>query len=243
MTERGTVQHGSSEIAYEVIRSRRRKKTLQLTVDGTSGALVRAPVNVPLRDIETFVRKRASWIADRLADVAQEAGPTAIQSGDSLPYLGRQVEVTVAECHSVRQAEVRFEDGVFSVTVPAGLTDDAHQDATRSALVLWYRKQAEARLREAVDRWAAAVGHEPSAVLVRDQKRRWGSCSADGTLRLNWRAVMMEPELLDYIVVHELAHLAVRNHSRAFWSLVRTAMPDAEERRRRLREAGKGLPL
>ena len=80
-------------------------------------------------------------------------------------------------------------------------------------------------------------------VLVRDQKTRWGSCSSDGTLRFNWRLAMLDPELVESVVVHELAHLDVMNHSPAFWKVVLRAMPDAKERGKRLREAGRYLPL
>ena len=84
---------------------------------------------------------------------------------------------------------------------------------------------------------------ERSRVLVRDQRQRWGSCAPDGTLRFNWRATMLPPALIEYVVVHELAHLTHRNHSTDFWGLVSEAMPDAQQRRQRLREAGRTLPL
>ena len=88
--------------------------------------------------------------------------------------------------------------------------------------------------------WVAASRRE---WLIRDQRRRWGSCAPDGTLRFSWRGMMLEPALIDYIVVHELAHLAQQNHSSDFWTLVASALPDAQERRKRLREAGRTLPL
>ena len=80
-------------------------------------------------------------------------------------------------------------------------------------------------------------------VLVRDQRSRWGSCSSDGTLRFSWRLGMVAPDLIDSVVVHELAHLEVMNHSPAFWEVVLKAMPDARERRKRLNEVGRVLPL
>ena len=80
-------------------------------------------------------------------------------------------------------------------------------------------------------------------MLTRDQRQRWGSCAPDGTLRFNWRTVMLPPMLTEYVVVHELAHLTVKSHSTEFWGLVSKAMPDAQRRRRRLREVGQTLPL
>ena len=80
-------------------------------------------------------------------------------------------------------------------------------------------------------------------MLVRDQRQRWGSCAPDGTLRFNWRVVMLEPDLAEYVVVHELAHLKVSGHSAKYWALVSGLLPDAQQRRRRLRESGRLLPL
>ena len=80
-------------------------------------------------------------------------------------------------------------------------------------------------------------------MLIRDQRRRWGSSAPHGTLRFNWRAMMLEPALVEHIVVHELAHLSIKNHGPDFWGLVTGAIPDAQQRRHRLREAGHVLPL
>jgi predicted metal-dependent hydrolase len=112
-------------------------------------------------------------------------------------------------------------------------------DAERAELV----ERAQAAFEVSVARWAPVVGKRPSRVLVRNQKRQWGSCAPDGTLRLNWRLVLLDPELLDYVVVHELAHLRVRNHSPKFWSAVAEVLPDFKDRRKRLRESGFALAL
>ena len=85
-------------------------------------------------------------------------------------------------------------------------------------------------------------GNKPQ-IIIGNQKTLWGSCAADGTLRFNWRLVMMSPTLMEYVVVHELAHLKVRNHSAAFWKVVNRALPDATQRRQELRETGRSLPL
>ena len=84
---------------------------------------------------------------------------------------------------------------------------------------------------------------ETPEVLIRDQRQRWGSCAPDGTLRFNWRVVMLEPPLAEYVVVHELAHLKVGSHSSEYWALVSSLLPDAQRRRRWLREAGRILPF
>jgi predicted metal-dependent hydrolase len=87
------------------------------------------------------------------------------------------------------------------------------------------------------------IGCATPRVLTRDQRQRWGSCGPDGTLRFNWRIVMAEPTLIDYVVVHELLHIQIRNHSQEFWSAVAAVMPDYRVCRTRLREMGPYLTL
>ena len=139
---------------------------------------------------------------------------------------------------------VGFDHWRFRVTAPQGLEDGERSEEVRRTVVAWYRARAAEWLADGVGRWLPRLGPgEKPRILIRDQRRRWGSCAPDGTLRFNWRVMMLEPALIEYIVVHELAHLTVRNHSPDFWAVVSGAMPDAYQRRRRLREAGRALPL
>ena len=242
MTERGRVRFGDTSIDYEVRRSRRRRKTVQITVDG-GGVQVAAPTTTSASELRAIVRKRAPWILRHVSDRMREAAPKRFVSGETLPYLGRNIRMIV-EGADVRMAEVRFDHWKFLVAAPARLSGDERCDAIRRTVVRWYRARADERLREVVDRWRPRLAPgENSRVLVRDQRQRWGSCSPDGTLRFNWRAMMVKPMLIEYIVVHELAHLTHRNHSPEFWALVSSVLPDAEQRRQALREAGRTLPL
>ena len=242
MTERGRIRFGNTTIDYEVRRSKRRRKTVQITTDG-GGVQVAAPLATPGSELRAMVRKRAARILSHASDQMLEAVPKRFVSGETLLYLGRNVRMVVEDAY-VRRPEVRFDHWRFRVTAPNTLSDGERYESIRRAVVSWYRSRADERLREVVDRWWSRLGRgEKSRVLVRDQRQRWGSCAPDGTLRFNWRAMMLEPALIEYVVVHELAHLTHRNHSTNFWDLVSKAMPDAQQRRRSLREAGRLLPL
>ncbi len=242
MDNLGQVRFGGSTIEYQVRRSERRRKTVQVTVDAT-GVQVAAPLDTPDCEVQSIVRKRAAWILRQVRPGTPTQGPKRFVSGETLPYLGRNVRLVVEEAEGPAP-EFRFDHWRFRVSAPVGLTEDERRLRILTALVGWYRSMAVPRLSASVRNWwpRLGIGDEPR-ILIRDQRRRWGSCAADGTLRFNWRVVMLEPSLLEYVVVHELAHLSVNNHSQDFWSLVASAMPDAEHRRRRLREAGKTLPL
>jgi len=242
VTEHGQVRYGSSTIAYTVNRSGRRKKTVEITVDGHAGVLVAAPEGVPQVDIDAIVRRRARWILRKASPAMMDPHPRQFVSGVSLPYLGRSVRMIVEEGEGSRPL-IRFRHWSFEILIPPKLEGEARQHAIKRALMGWYKGRAQRRLEERVKRWSAVLGQHPVEVLIRDQRQRWASCAPDGTLRFNWRVIMAEPAMLDYVVVHELAHLIVKNHSTDFWTTVASVLPDYAVRRRRLRELGPYLSL
>ncbi len=242
MSERSYVRFGNTTIDYEVRRSKRRKKTVQITVDG-GGVQVAAPVATPESELRAMVRKRAPWILGHASTEMIHAAPKRFVSGETLPYLGRNVRLIV-DSAEMRTPKVRFDHWRFLVTIPTTLDESKRYEQIRRAVVTWYRSRAAERLPTVVERWWPRLGRgEVPPVLVRDQRQRWGSCAPDGTLRFNWRAMMLKPALIEYIVAHELAHLTHRNHSSDYWSLLANAMPDAQQRRKTIREAGQLLPL
>ncbi|MPZ15504.1 MAG: DUF45 domain-containing protein [Chloroflexi bacterium] len=242
MTERGQVRYGNSTFEYEVVRSTRRKKTVELTIDGQAGLLVAAPVEVPLDRIESMVRRRARWVLRKASPAMLRAHPRQFVSGESVLYLGRRVRIVVEDAE-VRRPYIRFRHWSFEVLAPRSLNGEERGEAIKRAFVRWYKARALDRLGAKVRRWAAVLGQCPAEVLIRDQRQRWASCSSDGTLRFNWRVVMAEPAMVDYVVVHELVHLAVKNHSAAFWTHLAAVIPDYAARRRRIRELGPFLSL
>ena len=242
MNSQSHIHFGDTTITYEVRRSERRKKTVQITVNG-SGVQVLAPANTPDLELQAIVRKRAPWILSHSTESMLEAAPRRYVNGETLPYLGRNVRMIVSAA-DVRSPQIRFDHWRFRVEVPRDLTEEDRAERIGRSFVKWYRTRAAQRLPERVEHWRSLVKTDiQPRVLIRDQRLRWASCAPDGTLRFNWRVVMVQPALIDYIVVHELAHLTIKNHSIDFWRLVSEAMPDAQNRRRRLKEAGKYLPL
>lgn len=150
----------------------------------------------------------------------------------------------VFDRHHANGITLRFDGSRFCVSVPTDLPDPERHERTRLAFIDWYRNRASDHLPTVVHRWWPELGRGgTSKILIRNQRRRWGSCAADGTLRFNWRVMLLDPALIDYIVVHELAHLTHMNHSPAFWDLVCRTIPDAQDRRKRLREASRLLPI
>lgn len=243
MIERNSIRFGDTTIDYEVRRSERRRKTVQITV-GDGSVRVAAPMATPDSELQAIVRRRAPWILSHTPrDAMPKAAPKRFVSGETLPYLGRNVRLIVKSA-DMKLPDVHFDHWRFQVTVPQTLNGDERYELIRRAIVGWYRTRAAERLPNIVEQWWPRLrrGNMPQ-ILVRDQRLRWGSCASDGTLRFNWRVMMLPPALIEYVVVHELAHLTHRNHSTDFWGLVSMVMPDAQQRRQDLREAGRVLPL
>ena len=243
MTESDSVRFGETIIEYQVRRSARRRKTVQISLDA-GRVYVAAPTTVPDGELRDMVRRRAAWILEQIRnDEARAKARPLFVSGEKLPYLGRRVRMIVSS-GDIREPAVRFDHWRFVVSAPTGLAGDARFDRVRDAFIEWYGERAAERIGAGVERWWPELGRgERQRILIRNQRRRWGSCAADGTLRFNWRVAMLRPALIEYLVVHELAHLTVRNHSADFWKLVAGVFPDVQLRRRQLREAERCLPL
>ena len=242
MKERDSVRIGDTVIEYEIRRSARRRKTVQIKIDG-GVVQVAAPSATPDGELRAIVRERAAWILKRMSEAVPEPATKRFVSGETLPYLGQHVPMVI-ERADVRWPQVRLDRRTFRIAVPGDLEDGERDEQIQHAVIAWYAARAAERYPAGVDRWWPRLGSGArSQVLIRDQRRRWGSCASDGTLRFSWRGMMLEPALIEYIVVHELAHLTVKNHSPDFWKLVNSAMPDAQQRRKRLREISRTLPL
>ena len=242
MTRLRSIRLGDSSIRYTVARSARRKKTVSITIHPEKGVQVAAPARTPNLEIESIVRKRAAWILRKLSEDRPRPPARKFATGETLHYLGREVSLFVQFTHDLAPS-VSLVDGVFRVGCPARLEEEERGPALRQALLSWYMGRAEELMRESVERWRSVVGASPVRISIGDQKTRWGSCSSKGSLRFNWRLAMVERDLADYVVVHELAHLLVANHSAAFWKEVGRVIPDYESRRRKLREVEPRLDL
>lgn len=240
ITEQDQIRFGDAVIDFEVRRSTRRQKTLQLSV-GPNGVSVAVPLATPPDEIAGFVRNKARWILDRLAAAREVPSPRELPS--SLPYLGRNLNVVVSN-GAVVEVDVRFRPWELQVLLPYHAAEEDVTQELRSAVKEWYWIRALEHVSAGVARWWPDLGRsaEPE-VHIGDQRKRWGSCAADGVLRFNWRLVMLEPRLLDYVVVHELAHLTERNHGPAFWAIVSAVLPDAAERKAALHSIEGKLPL
>ena len=162
---------------------------------------------------ETLLAENATWVVEkkRKYDAYREQVPERrFEPGATFPYLGEPHEVVVERRGSSDVVDSRF----------ALAQHHVEQTSVKRALETLYRRKARERFESRADHYAAEMGVEYEQIEVRNQRTKWGSCSTTGTLGLNWRLMMAPPEIVDYIIVHELAHLRESNHNDVFWSLV-----------------------
>lgn len=216
------------DLAYSIRRSDRARR-IGVRVDPRDGAIeVVLPRWARERDAAAAVVELRPWIDRRVAEAAAARARVRAR-GSTVPYLGAALEL-VPEA-----GRTRVHRRGDALLVPEG-------DA-RPVLERWYRRRARAELEPRVAQAAAALGREVRSLTVRDQRTRWGSCTAAGGLSFNWRLLLAPEEVLDYVVWHECCHLVVLDHSPRFWALVARHLPGYEAPRRWLRDHGATLVL
>ena len=226
----------SVTVSYRFERSRR--KSIGFLV-GADGLVVRAPNWVTLREVDAAVQEKGAWIVAKLQQFKErqtEQFQKAIewQHGAEVPFLGRTVQLCVLErgVGRVRGQDLAPEQ-VLPVTVPPGASVTQVRDAAQA----WLKKQAKPLFEERLHHFAPLLGVRWQKLSLSSASTRWGSARNDGHIRLNWRLIHLPISQIDYVVVHELAHLREMNHSPRFWETVGEVMPDYAERRKALRQA------
>ncbi|HET9169942.1 MAG TPA: SprT family zinc-dependent metalloprotease [Actinospica sp.] len=200
--------------AYAVRRSRRARR-VRVTVDRAGAVEVVLPDRMPLRAAQDAVRELRPWIERRLADAGRQRA-AVLARGDSLPFLGTALTV---QAESARTRVTRRGERLL---VPAGPDRQA-------AIERWYRRMAREEIGGRLDRACAIAGLDYTRLTIRDQRTRWGSCSRAGAMSFNWRLLLAPVEVLDYVIWHEVCHLAFMDHSPRFWGLVARYCPEYRE--------------
>lgn len=216
----------------QLIRSKRR--TIALIVERDGSLTVRAPKRTALRDVHSFIREKSDWILRtraRLKSVPQPREKRFVE-GEKFFFLGSEYELRLAR--SGRTA-LRFDRG-FDLRISAQKRGAVH-------FTRWYKQQAFKIISERVDQFSKRYNFKPGRVKITSARTRWGSCSSNGSLNFSWRLIMAPLDVIDYVVLHELAHLRVKSHSKRFWKVVEEMVPDHKARRKWLREHGESLTL
>ncbi|WP_394523198.1 M48 family metallopeptidase [Lacrimispora sp. JR3] len=234
-----------SVCTYKIVPSNRRTMALQVTKEGE--VLVKIPRYVSLAAGQGFILENKEWVYKQVSKVQKklrEKQEFSWKNGAVVLLFGKNILLSVIADTSARNCLIRKTDGKITITGPFDEHNrEAYELGVREGMKLWYRKIARAYLEEKTAWWASHMGVAYEKIAIRDQATRWGSCSTRGNLNFNWRLVLLPAELADYVVVHELAHRLHMNHSREFWNVVGSVIPDYMERRKELKLWSEKLDL
>lgn len=219
------------DLKYRIVRSAKRR-TLTIMVERDRAIVVRVPEAMSDEEVRDLVDAKRQWILEKLRNpqkYKERRHPPGkeVVNGESAPYLGRDYRIEIVDTPSGR---VEF-SGFFKVPPD-------RQAKRREVLRDWYISEAKNKILARVDQHARDLGLEFTTARIVDSRYRWGSCTIDDSINLNWRLIKAPMFVIDYVIVHELAHLIEANHTATFWSIVRARISTMDKAKAWLKEHG-----
>jgi predicted metal-dependent hydrolase len=215
----------------KLIRSKR--KTISLSVTASSTLVVRAPFYVPIGYIKSLVLKKYFWIKAKKKEASKCEGVVIEKkfiNGEDFLYLGKTYKLKIKDCEQIELSEC--------LSFPNKFLNNP-----RLKMIEWYKEKALQKIKERADLFSNNTGWKYKKINITSAKTRWGSCSSTGSINFTWRLIMTPLEIIDYVVVHELAHVPEKNHSSLFWDKVKSVLPDYKEREKWLKTNRKSLNI
>ena len=218
------------ELDYTIVYSKR--KTLNITVERDRSVTVRAPEGTDPQKIRQAVESKRLWIYEKIRHPQKYRGiphppGKELVSGESMLYLGRNYRIDIVKGD---QEGVRFVNKFILSKTTLGCARQWFRD--------WYIAKAREKITPKVRYHAKNMGVEYNKVLVSDLKYRWGSCTPKDNLNFNWRLIKAPMFVIDYVIVHELAHLMESNHTAQFWNIIEAQLPGSQRAKGWLKEHG-----
>lgn len=222
---------------FQLIRSKRRRKTISLHIKEGGKIVIRAPYKASRREIEEFIREKEAWVVEKLAEGKERAKELqkAFVPGEKFLYLGEWYPLKIDESdHDAPHLKLSF--GNF-------ILNRDHVEEARNLFIEWYKREAKEKIEGRVRYYSDRFHLFPKGTKITGAKSRWGSCSRDNRLSFSWRIVMAPLAIIDYVLAHELVHIREKNHSKKFWTSLEAILPDYRERRLWLKKNGHWLCL
>lgn len=213
------------KIQYKV--EYRKRKTVGILINENGEVIVRAPIGVSIDNIDKIIDKKRRWIEEKVGMFKEREQ----LKENEIMYLGKVCKIKVLEQRFLKRDFVYFDGSTFVLNVSDSLK-------VENTLEKWLREECYKKVKEIEGRY---VGHFPKAPLeirIKEQKRKWGCCTYDNRMFFNWHLIMARESAIEYVVVHEMCHMIHKNHSKEFWSLVKSIFPNYKEEHLYLKEKG-----
>jgi len=224
----GVIRIGQTEVAYEL---RRTATASERRITVTPGHVeVLALTTDDDAAIDDFLNRKRQWLFNTLRELETKTAKRAVVprflSGSKIPYRGRMARLTVRR-HDGAHVEIDYRNG-FLVDLPSWVRDEDSDGIVATEIKLWLKRRVRRDVMEIASAYRKRFGLKPRALRVADMKTGWGACGPSGSILINWTLVFAPKAVLEYVVVHELAHMKVRSHGSDFWAHLATLLPDYE---------------
>ena len=215
-----SVEYGTKSIEFDIERKTTLKNTC-INVD-TDGVLVKTNDTTTIEDINKMVQNKSAWISKKLNIFKSITVNKDITTGSRLYYMGKSYYVQMVINETTNDITIDFTHSKFHITTPQKYSDAELNNAIES----FYKQKAQEKIIPLTKKWAKTMGVEPEYISFRYSKNRWGSCSSTNRISFNYHLVKLSSSLIEYVVIHELAHITFENHSKDFWKLVHKNLVD-----------------
>ena len=227
--EQRSIHLAGKPINYTLKRTSRRR-SIGLRIDD-NGLTVNMPMRASEKWLHSVLQEKADWVVKKLDSwQTKQPAPTQWLDGQSISFLGQPLTLRVAASLFATPPQL------CGTQLFVHVTDSKNQEVIEQVVTQWYQHEAMILFTERVAHYAPLMNVAPRTVKLSAARTQWGSCTVNGSVRLNWQLIKMPLRLVDYVIVHELAHLVEMNHSAAFWKVVETVCPDYLKRRGELRK-------
>jgi len=224
------LEHNNEIIEYTI--EYKKRKSVELLIDPTGVVRIKAPKGTEEERIEKFVKSKGDWILKKTKEMfepVKKITARTYEEGSKFLYLGKEYPIAIQIDTSIKKAEASFQNETFTIVGKTG-----EEDEVKTALEKFYRKKCRQKIKKRADYYQKNCQKlfkvKYKEIAIKEEKGRWASCSSERNMNFNWRLIMAPDHVIDYIVVHEMCHLAHMNHSKSFWTLVGKIMPDHEKR-------------
>lgn len=221
-------EYGNKSIEYSIIKSKR-IKTSEIIVDKDK-VVVRTPFHKSLLEVEKIIQSKSSWIIKKQLEyqsaVSEIKKPT-FEAGSTLPYLGKNYPIRIVHNQTRKKDKIEFVNEEFLISL---VNSKPSKRNIESLYEEWLIRKAHAFFKKKVKWYSKKLEVQPSQIIVKDLKNRWGSTTKDNVINLNVNLLKTPSDVIDYMVLHELCHLKIKEHSHSFWDLVYKFMPNYQEK-------------
>ena len=224
-------------LSYHLIRSKKRRRTISLHIKEDGKIVIYAPYHTPKWEIEKFIKENQSWIVKKISEKEKRIKEVekAFLPGEKFLYLGEWYPLEMRACHR-KEPHLKLSFGKF-------ILDQDHVEGAKNLFIQWYKREAKEKVSGRINYYSHQLHLFPKGVKITSAKSRWGSCSRDNRLCFSWRIIMASLAVIDYVLIHELAHIREKNHSERFWTYLESILPDYRKQRLWLKENGHLLQL